>query len=292
MHYHLGFASGFGSRALLPTAPRLVWVGIIAAGFSSVACSQVNTTSAEARPFNSLNLTTTISDSAIPVRHMIVDQLPPLPEAIVIPVPEARDVTFRYLSPKPLLIAAANVIGQNGRPIGEIASIKTLGRVMLQSGLEVGQDCAEHLREGDVVAHGAFQNAGNAPIVIELASGQAVMLKPAQGVYVGDDYYAVVFNQLISSGNKTRGHGEAIPTVLHTIQCQCMCTCSDGTQEPHEFPCGAVCNLAGNQCGMDGQACTAHGSIHDCQGVEQGCHEEIVPVTPPDPPKRGGRFRR
>jgi hypothetical protein len=102
---------------------------------------------------------------------------------IYIPVPEARNVTFIYLSKGPVaLLDGAAVLDESGNVLDKEPVLKTVGRVLLQSGLLIGSECGEHLRLNDAIRNGAIQNVGDRAVDLPLSDGAIVRLLPGQGV--------------------------------------------------------------------------------------------------------------
>ncbi len=219
----------------------------------------------------------------IPTKTVITSRRNGKPRyGIVIPVPEARQTVFRFLSREPVLLMDATTVSAAGQPENTPAILKTVGPVLLSNGLEIGSECAEHLRIGDTVAHGAFCNGGKTMVRVQLGSGLMVTLKPSQGIYVGDDYYAVkVYDRVAPVAPPDNGSRDA----THTIECVCTCHADAGDEE-NRFACGARCIDPGNQCeGLNGNSCTVTDSHGDPQpGEERDCHEVVVPIAHDDTP--------
>lgn len=218
----------------------------------------------------------------LPVRVVRVQGVAAASDARVgihIPVPEARQVVFRYLRQKPVVILSLESDVPEDRPQ---VMLRTLGAVTLEGGAVVGAQGPEHLRIGDLVEHGAVQNATGHEIRVMLSDGSLVQLGPQHAFYIGADFYGIVRHPADAGMVEGERLDGPVPDAeTHTVVCVCVCMDEGGQhQQEHTFPCGPPCYPSGNQClGLDQMDCvivTPDG--RNIPGKLHNCAERVVPI--------------
>jgi len=226
------------------------------------ACAETN----QARQVSRIPVTTAEElagpGNAVPAR---LEGEPVENKGVYIPVVEARNVAFEYISKSPVkLLDGATVMDESGNVLDEKPVLKTVGPVLLQSGLLIGSECGEHLRLNDAIRNGAIQNVGKHIVDLPLSDGSIVRLMPGNAFYVNDDDPQKVPAQ------------RSVAISTHHWECSCTCKVSEVSKGPVSWDCGN-CGNEGNQCkASEGNTCRINEGDNQT-GTLQNCSEILEP---------------